>query len=188
MRHKKQNSGLHNRFGSWRKATLKALVRSLFIYQSIRTTKSRAKAAQPLVEKVISLGKRNNLSAKREAFKILGEHALVSKVFTDIAPRFEKRTSGFTRVFNLPNRHGDNAKMAILELTEIKKEEHKKVKKVAAIEAKEEVKAGGAAPVEEHKSKTDLPKEQRHPIVEKKPPKKFLGGIKNIFKKERDSL
>lgn len=186
MRHKKAKYMLNNRFTSWRKATLNGLVRNLLIHQSIRTTKSKARALKPLAEKVISLGKANTLSAKRAAYKILGDHRLVSVLFSDIAPRFENRAGGFIRIYNLSRRRGDNAEMAIIELTEIKKKERKIVKKEKA--ARPQSDAVTPASQEEAKPKTDTAVKGQRPPITQKPPKKFLGGIKNIFKKERDSL
>ncbi len=126
MRHRKARFQL-NRFTSWRKATLISLAKSLFIHQSIKTTKTRASAVKPLVDKLIGLAKENTLAAKRRAYKILGDHKLVSLLFSDMASRFLQRQSGFTRILNLNNRRGDNARMVILELTEIKKKEVKKL-------------------------------------------------------------
>ncbi len=127
MRHAKARLQL-NRFTSWRKATLISLTRALIIHQQIKTTLHRAKAAKPLVEELISLGKKNSLFAKRQAYKILGSHKLVSLLFKDIAPRFTNRIGGYTRILNLGLRRGDNAQLAILALTEIKERESKKVK------------------------------------------------------------
>lgn len=185
MRHKKSRIEL-NRFTSWRKATLKSMARSVLIYQSIKTTKTKAVSVKPLVEKLISLGKVNTLSAKRQAFDLIGDHQLVSLLFSDIAPRFVKRQGGYTRMFNLGPRRGDDAKMVILELTEIKEKEVKKPKKEKEAHS-ESAKKAETAP-EEVKPKTSTAVKEAKPPIHEKPQKKFLGGIKNIFKKERDSL
>lgn len=173
MRHAKARHQL-NRFTSWRKATLKSLARNLLIQQSIKTTEARAKAVQPFIEQLITLAKLNTLFAKRRAYTILGDHKLVSLLFSDMAERFNHRVGGYTRILRIGKRRGDNAEMAILELTEIKKKEKRKVPK------KEEVK------VEKPQGTPEKPKER--PPQEKKPTKKFLGGIRSIFKKERDAL
>ncbi|MCM8763371.1 MAG: 50S ribosomal protein L17, partial [Candidatus Omnitrophica bacterium] len=123
MRHQKSRYQL-NRFTSWRKATLVSLAKNLLIHQSIKTTKVKAKAARRLVERLISLGKENTLSAKRRAYQILGEHRLVSLLFNEIASRFGNRNGGYTRILPLGRRRGDNASLVIFELTE------KKVKKI----------------------------------------------------------
>lgn len=173
MRHKKSRLQL-NRFTSWRKSTLRSLARTIIIHQSIRTTLHKAKAAQPYVDKLITLAKSNTLVARRECFKVVADHRLVNLLFTQIGPRFANRNGGYTRIINLGNRRGDNSRVVIFELTEIKKKEAKKPKK-----EEKEIKPDAQKMPEQQKEK---------PPIEKKPTKKFLGGIKNIFKKERDSL
>jgi large subunit ribosomal protein L17 len=173
MRHQKSRHQL-NRFTSWRKSTVASLARNVLIHESITTTLHRAKAAQPLVEKVVSLGKANTLAARRHAYKILGDHALVKRLFNDIAPMFAKKNGGYTRIINLGNRRGDNAEVAMFSLSEIKEKKTPKRKK------------------EEIEKQPDL----EHPhteVAHEKPaskdkPKKFLGGLRKIFKKERDAL
>jgi len=192
MRHRKSRLQL-NRFTSWRKATLNSLARSLIIHQSIKTTKAKAQAAKPLIEKLISLAKANTLAARRRAYRILGEHRLVSLLFTNIGPRFSRRVGGYTRILNLSTRRGDNAQMVILELTEILKLQRKKPKKEKEVKEIKEVKTEEAPafakekPVEEKKTKTQVEVQEKPPIT-KRPPKKFLGGLRNIFKKERGPL
>jgi len=192
MRHRISKSQL-NRFTSWRKATLISLARSVLVHQSIKTTKTRAKATRSLVEKLISLAKTNSLAAKRQAYKVLNDHKIVSLLFNEIGPRFKNRTSGFVRVMLLGNRRGDNAQLAVLELTELKKKETKKPKKEKEPKPKEEDRVGVTKEepveekVEEKKVKTETQVSEKPPIT-KKPPKKFLGGIRNIFKKKSDSL
>jgi len=184
MRHGKKRLQM-NRFTSWNKATNISMARNLLRYQQIKTTKTKALAARPLVEKLISLAKDNTLAAKRKAFQILSDHNMVSMLFSDIGPRFSNKTSGFVRILNLSvRRRGDSAQMVIFELTDIKKKEIvKKVKKV-----EEKIPAAQEPVVEEEKHRTeDAVKEEKHP-KEGKSQKKFLGGIRNIFKKERDSL
>jgi len=180
-----------NRFTSWHKATLKSLVRSMVIHQGIETTMARAKAARPQAEKLISLAKENTLSAKREAFKILGSHKLVSMLFKEVGPLFAKRGSGFTRIINLKKRRGDNAQIVIFELTERKVKEPKKQKKVEEAASGDGIESISGDlektnPQDKLKETAFLPKERKG--EPKKPAKNFLGGIKKIFKKERDSL
>ncbi|MDD2927558.1 MAG: 50S ribosomal protein L17 [Candidatus Omnitrophica bacterium] len=191
MRHKKKRLQL-NRFTSWQDATIKSLARSLLIYETMRTTLHRAKAVRPLAEKLISLAKANTLSAKREAFGILGDHKLVALLFNEIGPRFAKRASGYTRVINLARRRGDDAQVVIFELTE-QKPKVKKAKKAKGAKGEKIEKAAGELPEPETQEKqAEKPREaaavkERAP-QSKKPSKKFLGGIRGIFKKERDSL
>ncbi|MCM8782847.1 MAG: 50S ribosomal protein L17 [Candidatus Omnitrophica bacterium] len=170
MRHRKKK-GLLNRFTSWHKNTLISLVKNLLLHQQIITTRAKAKAASPLAEKLISLAKEDSLFCRRKAYKILGDHKLVSSLFKEIAPLFKGRTSGFTRIIPWKSRRGDSASLVVFELTE-KKERPKKVKKEKT--------------QEKPKPKEQIT-EEKPPIV-KKPTKRFLGGLKGIFKKERDAL
>ncbi|MBU1726922.1 MAG: 50S ribosomal protein L17 [Candidatus Omnitrophica bacterium] len=189
MRHAQSRSRL-NRFTSWQRATVGSLARNLLIYESIKTTLVRAKAVQPLAEKLISLAKQDTLSAKRRAFAILGDHKLVSRLFKEIGPRFSKRTSGFTRIISLGCRRGDNAKVVIFELLEKKVKETKKPKKVKEVkpEAADQAKEiSEERPSQETKSQDSTAVKEKPPVTQK-PTKKFLGGLRGIFKKERDSL
>lgn len=189
MRHRKNHYAL-NRFTSWRKATLKSLARNLLKEQSIKTTQAKAKAVRPLVERLISLSKANTLAAKRQAYALLGEHKLVSILFDQIGPRFINRTGGYTRILGLGARRGDNAQMVILALSEIKKKEPKKHKK-GAPKATEAKTPGEAALEKAHPTEEKLKNQTQvmeKPPATKKPSKNFLGGLRSIFKKERDSL
>jgi len=189
MRHKHARLQL-SRFTSWHKATLKSLAMSLFIHQSIRTTKAKAKAVKPLVEKLITLAKSNTLAAKRQVYKVLGDHKLVSLIFKEIAPRFSSK-GGYTRIISLGNRRGDNASMVIFELTQVIKKEKKRPKKekAAKVEPVDDIPAVvKEKPVEEKKPKVITAvevKEKERPPITKKPSKKFLGGLRTIFKRER---
>lgn len=193
MRHKLTKFRI-NRFTSYRRATMLSMVRNLLTYQSIKTTKQRAKAAKAIVDRILVLAQENTLNAKRKVYKLLGDHTLVKTIFDDIAPRFSKRTGGFTRIMNLGIRRGDSAEMAIIELTEIKKKEDKKPKKKkeapksadGAIDVSAEEVAEEEKP--EEKKHKELKTVKEHPPVSKKPNKNFLGGLKGIFRKERDSL
>lgn len=174
MRHRKKRLKL-NRFTSWRKATLVSLSKNLLIYQSIRTTQTKAKASKPLVEKLITLGKRDNLAARRKAFSILQDHKLVQLLFANIAPLFNKRNGGYCRILPFGFRRGDRARMVIFELTEKRKEKKPIKKEEIQPEPKGEA------------SKTPVKPTTKPPKVEK-PTRKFFGGLKKIFKKKRDSL
>ncbi len=191
MRHNKSKYQL-NRFTSWRRATLNSLVRNLLIHQSIETTIIKARAANPLLERLVTLAKFNNLSAKRHAYQILGDHKLVNLLFNEIGPRFKNKTGGYTHILRLNQRRGDNAKMVIWELTEIKKKEPRKPKKEKETKTEEFKDTEKPSKFEEQlpeekKTKTGIAIAEKPPIV-KKPSKKFLGGLRKIFKKERDSL
>ncbi len=165
-----------NRYRSWRRATLISLSRSLLIHQSIRTTKIKAKAAVPLIERLITLGKKNTLASHREAFSILQDHRLVQLLFSKISPLFNNRNGGFCRILPLGFRRGDGAKLVILELTQKRTEE----KKTAKLEE--------AKPVAKEETPKVSVKPSKKPPKAVKPARKFLGGLRKIFKKERDSL
>ncbi len=92
------------------------MVTSLFDKERIRTTLDRAKAVRPIAEKMITLGKRENLHARRQALAYVKDPAVVSKLFETLAPRFAQRHGGYTRIIRLGFRDGDGAQMAYLEL------------------------------------------------------------------------
>jgi large subunit ribosomal protein L17 len=121
MRHGLSGNRL-SRNRSLRKATLRDMAKSIFLQERICTTSAKAKEARKLIEKLITLGKKDTLAARRRAFEILCDHAEVSKLFTDIAPRFKSRNGGYTRIIPYMQRGGDNAELAFLELTEKSKE------------------------------------------------------------------
>lgn len=133
MRHKIK-SDKFNRFSSYYKATIKSIASSVLLHQKIITTKIKAKSARRAIEKIITLGKKNTLSARRRAFSLLCDHKLVKILFDQIAPAFANRIGGYTRVIPYRNRRGDNAKLVILELTE----KYKKKKPEKVIKEKKE--------------------------------------------------
>jgi len=111
-------------------------------------------------------------------------------LFSEIGPRFSKRPSGYTRIINLSRRRGDDAKLVIFELTE-QKPKVKKVKKAKEVKGQAAQNAAQAVTdtaTEEKKPEAAEVALKEKPPVTKKPSKKFLGGIRSIFKKERDSL
>ena len=108
-----------------RRALFKNLAISLIINEKITTTLSRAKAAKPLVDSLISKAKKGDLGSRRQTFKVLGHRQAVAKLVDDLAPRFADRTGGFTRIVKLEPRFSDAAPMAILSLVTLKKEEEK---------------------------------------------------------------
>jgi large subunit ribosomal protein L17 len=105
-----------NRPTPHRKAMLRNLVKDLLTYEAIRTTEARAKEARRSAEKIITLGKDGSVHARREAFRFLNDKRVTAKVFDEIAPRYQDRPGGYTRILKLGPRSGDNASMARLEL------------------------------------------------------------------------
>ena len=80
------------------------------------TTVTRAKEVRPLAEKMITLGKRGDLNAKRQAFAFITKEAVVKKTFDEIAPKYANRNGGYTRITRIGPRRGDGAEMAVIEL------------------------------------------------------------------------
>jgi len=115
MRHRNAGSKL-GRNPAHRRATLRNLVTNVIERERITTTLTRAKAARPLVEQMITLGKRDSLHARRQAAAYLMTPAATKKLFADIAPRFSDRQGGYTRIIRAGIRVGDGASVAILEL------------------------------------------------------------------------
>ena len=146
---------------SHRRALLRNLVTSLILEERIETTVPKAKALRPQVEKMITLGKRGDLSARRQAGAYLMTKAAVDKLFETIGPRFGDRDGGFTRITRAGWQKGDGAEKAFIELlgseklVEEKKEKRAEARAKRAAEAKkamEEAEAqnasGGVQPVE----------------------------------------
>lgn len=117
MRHLKKVKKL-GRDREHRKALLRNQVTSLFIHGKIKTTLQKAKETRRWAEKMITLGKNGTVAARREAFKFLADRKMVNRVFDEIAPLFKDRNGGYTRIYRLWRRRGDNAEMAMLELLE----------------------------------------------------------------------
>ena len=92
------------------------MVTSLLDSERIQTTVDRAKAVRPIAEKIITLGKRDSLHARRQALAFVKDPAVVAKLFSTLAPRFAQRPGGYTRIIKLGFRPGDGAQKAIIEL------------------------------------------------------------------------
>lgn len=122
MRHQKTGKIL-GRKKAPRKALLRSLATSFFVYEKIRTTEAKAKVLRPIVEKMISLAKKDTLAHRRQALSYLYLAPVVKKLFELIGPRFQNRPGGYTRLVKLLPRKTDGAKMAILALVESKAEE-----------------------------------------------------------------
>ncbi len=99
-----------------RRAMMRAMVTYLFENGKIETTVTRAKEVRAVAEKMITLGKTDTLHAKRQVFAYITKEDVVKKVFDEIAPRYEDRNGGYTRIIRTGARRGDAAEMAIIEL------------------------------------------------------------------------
>jgi large subunit ribosomal protein L17 len=125
-----------NRTPEHRKALFKNMLNSLIKYEQIVTTLPKAKELKPLIDKVITIGKKNNLSNKKRLFSKLQDKKSVVKVFDVLSSRYQKRNGGYSRVLKAGFRYGDNAPMAVIELVD-RDVEAKKVDKPKKVEAKE---------------------------------------------------
>jgi large subunit ribosomal protein L17 len=101
-----------------RKALLRMLVTALLRNEKIETTTAKAKEIRPLAEKLITLAKRGDLHARRQALSFIQDEAVVGSLFAQIAPRFTSRNGGYTRIVPTRTRSGDAAAMAVIELVE----------------------------------------------------------------------
>ncbi len=117
MRHARSGKKL-GRDSAHRKALYSNLAGALITHGRIETTEAKAKAVRPYAEKLITLGKRGDLHARRQAMAELRSNDVVHKLFADIAPRFSERNGGYTRVVKLGPRQGDAAAMVYLELVD----------------------------------------------------------------------
>jgi large subunit ribosomal protein L17 len=116
MRHRKNRHKL-SRDASHRKALLRNLCREVIQHERIRTSQAKAKAVKPEIEKLITLGKRGDLHARRQALSELGQDKfLVHKLFEEVAPRYAERPGGYTRIVKLGPRRSDSTEMVFLEL------------------------------------------------------------------------
>ena len=125
-----------NKTPEHRKALFKNMLNSLIKYEQLTTTLPKAKELKPLIDKVITIGKKNNLSNKKRLFSKLQDKSSVVKVFDVLSSRYEKRNGGYSRVLRAGFRYGDDAPMAIIELVD-RNEESKKIDKPKKIENKE---------------------------------------------------
>lgn len=117
MRHGMSGRKL-NRKSQHRKAMFMNLAQALIKHEQITTTLPKAKDLRPIVEKMITLGKRGDLHARRQAVSFLQDKDLVAKLFDTIAERYKERPGGYIRVLKAGFRYGDNAPMAIIELVD----------------------------------------------------------------------
>jgi large subunit ribosomal protein L17 len=117
MRHQRSGKKL-GRDSAHRKALYSNLAGALIEHGRIQTTQAKAKAVKPLAEKLITLGKRGDLHARRQALAALRSNDVVHRLFADIAPRFSDRPGGYTRIVKLGPRQGDAAEMVYLELVD----------------------------------------------------------------------
>ncbi|MDH3239507.1 MAG: 50S ribosomal protein L17 [Alphaproteobacteria bacterium] len=117
MRHRISGRKL-NRTSSHRKAMLRNMAAALVKHEQISTTLPKAKELKPYVDKLITLGKRGDLHARRQALTVLRDRGLTEKLFDTLASRYADRSGGYTRVLKAGLRYGDAAPMALIELVD----------------------------------------------------------------------
>lgn len=126
MRHGKTGRKL-GRTTSHREAMLRNMVTSLLKYEKITTTDAKAKELKKVAEKMITLGKRGDLHARRQALSYVRDKEVVGKIFDELSSRYRDWAGGYTRIMKMGNRTGDNAPMSIIEfIQETGKEQTKK--------------------------------------------------------------
>ena len=121
-----------NRLGrnrSHRQALYKAMVHALFKYERIRTTQAKAKEIRRVAEKMISRARQDSVANRRLIARSIQDRTILAKLFTDIAPRFQTRPGGYTRILKLGQRYGDATEMVLLELVERKERAPRRKKK-----------------------------------------------------------
>ncbi|HOD28993.1 MAG TPA: 50S ribosomal protein L17 [Syntrophales bacterium] len=114
MRHGKFGKKL-GRSSSHRQAMLRNMVTSLIRAEKITTTDVKAKVLKSLADRMVTLGKRGDLHARRQALSFIRDRAMVIKLFDELSPRFRERPGGYTRIVKMGYRHGDNAPVSVIE-------------------------------------------------------------------------
>ena len=117
MKHRLKGKKL-NRTSSHRKALFKNMAQAIIKHEQIITTLPKAKTMKPIVDKLITLGKKGSLHARRQAFAKLRDDGMVAKLFDTLATRYADRNGGYTRVLKAGYRYGDAAAMAVIELVD----------------------------------------------------------------------
>ena len=142
MKHRIKGKKL-NRSSSHRKALFKNMAQAIIKHEQIITTLPKAKTMKPIIDKLITLGKKGSLHARRQAFSQLRDNNMVSKLFGDLATRYAERQGGYSRVLKAGYRYGDAAAMAVLEL----------------VDRNEDARGQDSGPVQINNTSEDEPKE-----------------------------
>lgn len=147
MRHRVAGRKL-SRHSQHRSLMFRNMLVSLIEHERLKTTLAKAKELRKVAEKIVTLGKKDSLHARRLAFAILRNEDIVKKLFTEIVPRFKDRQGGYTRIYKLGWRTGDAAPLSLIEWVTLSEEEEKKkspVKKAKEVLKKVTPKKKGAA-------------------------------------------
>ncbi len=135
MRHRVDKRKL-NRTTAHRKAMFANMASSLVLHDRIETTLPKAKELRRIADRLVTLGKRKTLHARRKAISMIKDKKAVSRLFDEIAGRFDGRNGGYTRIYKLGYRHGDDAPMAVIEYLQKEEKGSEKVEKKTAKKAK----------------------------------------------------
>jgi large subunit ribosomal protein L17 len=160
---------------------------SLLQHERIRTTLAKGKELRSWVDRMITLGKKGTLHARRQAFALLRNHEMVKKLFDEIAPKLKGREGGYTRVYKMGWRQGDGAPLSLVELTTFSHPEEKKkspVTKAKEVLGKVASKKKGKEEIEEKKEKKE--KKQKKEKIEKKEEKKEKKVKKEAPKEKKE--
>ena len=167
MRHRKARRKL-GRTTEHREALLRNLTTSLLLHERIITTQAKAKELRKIAERMITLAKREDLHARRQAAEVVQDERVLKKLFDALGGRYQGRNGGYTRVLRTGMRRGDGTQKAVLEFSvpieiptkEKKPKREKKPKPSKAIEAEKEAKPKKVPKVEKEKSETEIQKEE----------------------------
>ncbi|MEA3428588.1 MAG: 50S ribosomal protein L17 [Thermodesulfobacteriota bacterium] len=178
MRHRKSGLKL-NRTSSHRDAMFRNMVTSLFKHERIRTTDTKAKGLRKWADHLITLAKRGDLHARRQALSIVREKNVVHKLFDEAAERFGSISGGYTRIIKIGRRPGDAAPVSIIELVSVEKGKKKKTKGKKAAEA-------GKKKTAEKKPTTTSADTDKKPVKKKTPQKTPSNKPKKSVEKKED--
>lgn len=185
MRHLKSGRKL-NRTSSHRKALMRNLVTALLTHERITTTVAKAKESRRYVDRMITLGKEGSLNSRRRALEFVKSREAVFKLFSTLAERYAKRNGGYTRIFKIGPRVGDNAEMAVVELVDTDvKVEPKKKKEEKAEEKKEGKKEAKKKETKKKEAKKKEVKEKKKEKGSAKKDKEDKEGKSKKAKKEK---
>ena len=155
-----------------REAVVNGLVKNLVQHGQIRTTFAKAKAAQRLADRLVTLGKDGSIHARRRAFRVLQDRDLVKQLFSEIAPRYVDISGGYTRVLRLSPRLGDGAELALLALSRLPVG-----KPAAPVASKPDAAPKGPSAPKRSEAPEGAAKEEK--------PKTFFEGIRNIWTRKK---
>lgn len=169
MRHAKRNQRL-SKPSQHREAMLNGMVKSLLAHGQIRTTYAKAKEAQRLADRLVTMGKEGSIHARRRAFRVLQDRTLVKRLFAEIAPRFVDTPGGYTRVLRLSLRRGDGAQEALLALSRLP--------------AVQPATPGGPRPAQAPKAPSAPERPEADKAEAPAKPKGLLEGLRKLWKKK----